>query len=522
MPAAKVNFNEINLTQTVPTVTQGVNFVLGRSIRGPFADPDEIFNSWPSFVNRYGGLMGDSDAPLLVKRLLEKGGSVRFCRVGHYNAPDAVTDPGALTAVKATALEFSNAALDPLFKFAPKYAGADFNNISVEITAGSNGQTGYFNVEIKHSVDVEINEKYTNLKIEGKPTLTEANFLLPIVELSQLVEVEYLDLSYIADETITPDFVTKTFTGGDDGGTVVASDYIGDSAKRTGFYSFDPYQDAMNLAVLDNEDDTVHSAGSAYAANRKDMVYFIHLSNSLMGKADILTKRDTLAINTKYTAIYAGGLKVRDPFSGQIKEISGLADILALANKAANQFGPWYSFAGNTRGLINDALGVVNNFGSPAKFKDLDDLANKRINMIINRDNSLKLWGNFSAQFKEDQERYLNVVRLVIYIKTSIRPTLEDFLEEPNDIPTWRRLYYTVKPFFDNLVDSRALYSYTWLGDQDAPNMDNLKINKAADVSQGKYKVNLQLKAIPSIQEINMNLILTPAGVDFETVEGLI
>ena len=97
--AAKVNFTVTNLTQTVGTPLQGISFVQGRSIRGPFSSPDEVINSWPQFVAKFGGLSSVSDAPLICKRLLEKGGSIRFSRVGHYTN---LSDRGSLDAIKAS------------------------------------------------------------------------------------------------------------------------------------------------------------------------------------------------------------------------------------------------------------------------------------------------------------------------------------------------------------------------------------------------------------------------------------
>lgn len=96
--AAKVNFNVHNLTDTVVSTVEGINFVQGRSIRGPWGDPKDIITSWPAFVRIYGGLHPNLEAPSIVKRLLEKGGSVRFSRVGHY---EDITDRESLTASKA-------------------------------------------------------------------------------------------------------------------------------------------------------------------------------------------------------------------------------------------------------------------------------------------------------------------------------------------------------------------------------------------------------------------------------------
>lgn len=524
MPAAKINFDTKNLTQTVVSNVAGVNFVEGRSIRGPINDPSILINSWPSFVRLYGGLTSDSDAPMLCKRILENGGSIRFNRVAHYTD---ITDPETLSAITAGAIDISDAPEgggvdEPLFRLTPKYPGLDYNNVSVTVATGSNNQPGYFDLIITHATDPTLKEEYRNLLIEGKPTIGNSNYLKPIVEGSRLVDVEYLDLSGLADSEFVPIEGTTQFAGGTDGEPVVAIDYIGDSSSRTGFYAFDEYDDAMQMGVLDFEDDTIDIAGAAYVGNRKDIIYQIHLSNNLKTSGTIVGKRESLTIDNKFVEFVAGGIKLVNPLTSKVENVSGIADLMILCNKTGQDYGPWYSHAGNTRGLVNGSLGVVNNFGTPANHKDLDNLVDAGINMFINRDNQIKLWGNRSGSYTNDQERFTSIVRLVIFIQKSLRPTLEDFLEEPNDIPTWKRMYYTVKPFMDSLVTKRALYSYQWQGDQFAKNMNELTINDANQVTDGKYKIRLVLKAIGSIQEINVDMILTPAGISFETVNELI
>jgi len=524
MPAAKVNFGTKNLTQTVPSTVKGVNFVEGRTIRGPVNDPSIIFNSWPNFVKVHGGLTNDTDTPRLVKRILENGGSIRFNRVAHYTD---ITDPETLTAIKPDAIVIEDAptglgANEPLFSLVPKYPGADYNNVKVAVENGSNNQPGFFNIIISHDTDPTLREEYRNLFINGKPTLGHSTYLKSLVEGSKLVDVIYNDLTLLTDEVAVPIEKVVNFTGGADGDPVVATDYIGDSNSRTGFYAFDDYDEAMQLGVLDFDDDTIHVAGAAYADNRKDLIYQISLSNNLSTADAIITKRELLNIDTQFVEFVAGGVKILDQLTGQILNSSGLADLMILSNKTSQNYGEYYSHAGNTRGLVNNALGVVNNFGSPATSKDLDNIIDAGINMFINRDGQIKLWGNRSASYTNDQERFTSIVRLIIFIKKSLRPTLEDFLEEPNDIPTWKRMYFTVKPFMDSLVTQRALYSYEWQGDQFAKGLDNLTINDATDVTNGKYVVRIVLKAIGSIQEINVDMVLTPGGISFEIVNELI
>ena len=514
--SAQVKFKTENLTQVVNTPVSGITFVMGRSEKGAFANPNSIINSWPQFIEEYGGLLEASVGPLLVKRMLEKGAPIRFSRIGHYTS---TLDASTLDAVLAIPSDDVVQALDILFEFVPKNKGAWANGLNIFLTVGSNGDPNYFDVAFTHDTDITVNEAYKNLIIEGKPTAGNSNYLADIVNYSKYFDVVYQDLSIIvAAGPIVPEPVAITFSTGEDGTTPDAGDYIGDSAGRTGFYAFDDYDDAMQIIVADIVDDTVNAAGSVYAAARKDIFYFYHMSNLLTDKTAIMAARTATLIDSKFTAIFAGGLTVFNPTNSQKIDIEAITDICALASNSDSEFGEWYSFGGPNRGVIDNALAVVNNYGSPAKVLDLDNLANRQINMIINRNNGIKLWGNFTAQLKTDQESQLSIARLVVFLQKSLKPLLEGFLEEPNDIPTWQRIYYTVKPFLDAMVTKRALFSYEWQGDQNASSLDNLSTNNVTDVGQGKYKIKFLIKPIASIQEIEVVITLTPTAVDFATL----
>lgn len=613
---AQVKFNVINRTQTVGTPPVGINFISGRSVRGPFASPNQVFNSWNDFVRVHGGLTTDFDAPLEIKRLLEKGGRIRFNRVGHYTDP---SDASTLDAVKASlqsivqltfdaalvtaneisldingeaistitfdtsndntldllateiasseyvssadvvevlgdatdnrviqiipaegvTLTVSNISVvsgasqangsvvsiakfvdtdgNALFTLVPKHEGADYNNFTVTIAEASNTNVNYFDLIITHSEDTSISETYQNLTITGNPTVSSSSYLKTVADGSLYFDITYEDLSALSGQRI-PLQGTIGFIGGTDGTAPTDADYIGDQAAQNGFYAFDPYEDSMQLAVMGNTADTVHIAGASYASNREDLIYYLDLPTTLSAKSAIITKRDSYNIDNKFVYIFGGGTKVIDPLTGNPKDLPGLAELLALINASDKDYGPWYSFAGKRRGLIQGIMDVVNNYGTPARFADLNNLTNKQINMIVNRNGSPQLVGNFSAQFANNQEKFISIVRLLIYLKKSLRPTLEDYLEEPNTLQTWKAIYFAVKPFLDGLVTQQALYSYEWQGDQFAPDMDSLQVNNGTDVSNGKYVVNFIIKAVPSIQEIKVNIILTPAGITFEEV----
>lgn len=615
-----VNFQVSNLVNLPSTPSQGVSFVEGITVRGPFGNPEDVINSWSSFVRIFGGLHPTSLFPLLCKRALDKGAKLRVNRVGHYTTPatpssldavlsvlaestkltfdaDFVTanvidmdvngntitsvpfntdnnttladiatqialDPSVQAALvistgtpndreilviptgatvpvtnivvtlgtsqangtTATVTGVVNADSVPLFTIETKseHAGADYNNWTLDILPPSNGGAGYFDLELRHSLEPNLNEVYQNLIITGNPSVANSNYLDDLVTGSKFHKPVYYDLSGTSGQ-VTPLTMALKFINGTDGTTPSFSDYIGDSTGKTGLFAFDKFDDAMQI-LIPEADETwtgVHAAGSAYAANRKDLVYWAHLGYNL-DKTALITARQATLINSKFTAFFSGGLKVVHPVSGLALNIPEFVDILGNAARSDQNFGEWYSFAGLNRGQINNVNGVVRNYGSPAAFDDLNDIQNAQINMAVVRNNAAYLWGLFSAQLENNPEKFLSIVRLIIFIQKSLRPMLEQYLEDPNDIPTWKRIFYNVKPFLDGLVTGRALSEYLWDGDQDVTEIANVQVNNPTDVQNGIYKVNFMIKPIVPLQEIKINIVITTAGVSFETATQLL
>lgn len=403
-----------------------------------------------------------------------------------------------------------------LFEPTLKYEGEDYDNVYLQITDADNGQAGYFNMYIRHALEPSLNEKYANLKIPlVPPSAINSTYLDTAKQASQLMDFTYYDLSALSGQ-LRPINGTYFFGGGFNGGAVVDTDYIGNSAGKTGFYAFDDYNDAFQIAAPEMSDNTIHVAGAAYAEMRKDLQYLAHLSNSLTTQTALVAARAATNIDSYYTSFSGGGLKITDPVSGAVKEISEIGDLLGIAAYVDSTIGQWASQAGRTKSKIFNALGVVNNFGSPAKFADLNILSNRQINMVIQRDNIIFVEGNLSAALATSPLSYNSAVRLLMFIQKSIRPTLERYIEEPCDIPTWKALYREVEPFFLDLIKERAIFSYRWKGDQDISKIEDVVVNQLADVQNGLYKVKLFLKITPYMREIEVELVVTPLGVSFD------
>jgi hypothetical protein len=404
---------------------------------------------------------------------------------------------------------------DELFRLKPKHRGADYNNLGIFITPALSGQAGAFDIQVVHFVD-GTTETFRNLRIPGKPTVNESTYLDTIKKNSYLLDVEYLDLSAATNNTLIPLETILRFKSGTNGSALVANDYIGSSTSKLGAYAFDAFDDIRYLSAPNVSDPVIALGLDTYAQSRKDLENHVHLSNNSTTEDALITERDNTAINSSYTRFFAGGIQIVDEITGETRVISEMGDVAGVIADSAEKFGSWYSAAGKRRGIITNALGVGTNFGAKNNIANLNRLANRQINTVIVRDNQILLWGNFTAFQDNNALQYANVRSLLIEMRKSLTTLLDEYLEEPNDLPTWLALYRDVKPYLDNLVSQRAIHSYAWNGDQFAASMNDLKVNDFQDVQAGKYRVQCFIKEINSLQDLLVEITLDNSNVSFE------
>jgi len=505
---ANVSINVINKAQSVATPSLGVIFVAGETDYGIPNNPVDVISSVTQFEKLYGSLSQHSDFPLLCELALNAGAKLRVCKIVGTGATPAThgieNDTGELLATLTT-----------------KGKGTIYNTMDLVIMKATNLDPNCFNLILTIVLpsplgDITIQEVYENLEAPSSdaPPYT---WLKPLVDGSKLVTVTYADLTSVTGSFI-PFQIAVKFSGGTDDFALSAADYTGSPTLRTGFHSFDPYEEAFVIsapAVTEEDLTGIYTAGKAYAALRKDLVYFYAFANSLNTATDIVTHLQSLTAS-KYAGAFGGGVKVVDALEGGIKETLSTGELLGVLATSHTLNGPWISPTSYVNGVFNQALGVVNNFGSPASLADLNLIANAGGNMVVNKSGTIMQWDFYTMDTAESPEKFLTIMFLEIYLRKSLKPILERFLGRPNTFGTWEEIYYTVLPFLINLVDQEALFEFKWDGDQFAKSLDDLQINDPDDVGLGKYKIQLQIKTIAPMVEITLDIILTKNSVEFE------
>ncbi len=265
----------------------------------------------------------------------------------------------------------------------------------------------------------------------------------------------------------------------------------------------------------------VHKYIANMANEYEEFQYFVEIpvtENTTKENLISLTKTYQGVIGkSKWVCYFSGGIKYYSD-NGNLVNSPVLGTVIGLADTCASTYGPYRSFAGLNRGVIPDGNGpVVANYGTPSRYDELNELAENCLNMIVLKSTRMSglatvLWHSFTSQVRQDSFRYIHAIRLALYIKKQIRPILESYIEEPNMWTSWKRIYLESKSIMDGLVTDDAITEYTWEGDQDATSWDELKVNNEADARNGKYKLNIKVKDVATMQDIQVNLVYEQAS----------
>lgn len=574
MPTSpKVDFTVINNNVASITPNNGIGFVLARTTKGPFFDASKIIKSPAQFVEVFGSEVVPDGSVSNISRALSMGGQLRICRIGHLNSGKVDAVKGTVLAGKVSGNAYVSDTGETLnleltgfdakvitiqLKLETKEYGGDIqstngkfmvvftqvgnrvisslyntnakDNLTSAFLVNTNPVLSYKNGDGTHPIFIDTAlfknfltaDPYFDVTITkvlvGPDTSQDYSTVQDVINLlndAQKVNNTTLAIKSTNTAPVTLGADKPLYylgTVGNAGTTPVATDWV------RGFEVMKDYSDfymffASHIHQHLSEAQAVHQAGYSAADLTKNATYAIEIPKVNTTKATILKAKQAIGINSEHVAYFAGGLRLYNQ-DGMLMDSDVLGTVFGLSAQAATEWGPWYSFAGQNRGIVGDGNGpVAENFGSPGRYDDLNELAAESINIFVIKEvasggKATLLWHNFTSTMLSNSERFLNVERLIYYIKKVLRPIMERYLEEPNNFETWSKMYLEVDPYFQDLQNRNGVHSYEWQGDQFATSFDDLQVNNEKDVRQGKYKANLVIKEVVALQEINIGIVL--------------
>ena len=254
----------------------------------------------------------------------------------------------------------------------------------------------------------------------------------------------------------------------------------------------------------------------AVAESRKDCVAVI--SPHRAGVVD-LTNTDTQTdnvirffspITSSSYAIFDSGYKYTyDRFNNTFRYIPCNGDIAGLMTRTNITGFPWFSPAGQQRGVLNNAIKLAYN---PSKAQR-DVLYTARVNAIVNQPGTgVLLFGDKTALSYPSAFDRINVRRLFLTVEQALERCAQAQLFELNDQTTRSNFVNIVEPYLRDVQAKRGIYDFIVICDES---------NNTPDViDNNEFRADIFLKPTKSINYITLTFVATRTGVSFEEVAG--
>jgi hypothetical protein len=175
---------------------------------------------------------------------------------------------------------------------------------------------------------------------------------------------------------------------------------------------------------------------------------------------------------------------------------------------------PWYTPAGYTRGLVNNASSVGYIDKTTGLFKAVllnqgqrDVLYQNNINAIAYMPNrGLVIMGDKTLSPLANAENRINVARLVNYLRYNLNNIAQPFIFEPNVQHTQDSAKTVMERFLSNLVTLNAIYDFIVVCDSSNNTPDRIDNNE--------LWIDIAIQPVKTIDFIYIPLRLEPTGTD--------
>ena len=322
---------------------------------------------------------------------------------------------------------------------------------------------------------------------------------------------------------------TYTFLGGNDYQSSGGDGYKAELSSLITAYGLFSNKDEVEVDFMIMGPGCATEAQSQAKANyiislveaRKDCMATIgaHRTNLVAAAGGGILTAETQTLNlvnyfgplasSSYATFDSGYKYTFDRFNNKFVYIPTNADVAGMmARTGLNSF-PWFSPAGQQRGVLNNAVKLAYN---PSK-SQRDRLYPKRINSFITSPGAgTFLFGDKTALGYQSAFDRINVRRLFLTIEQSLERAAQAQLFELNDDLTRANFRNIVDPYLRDVQAKRGLIDYLVICDES---------NNTPDViDNNEFRADIFLKPAKSINFITLTFVATRTGVSFSEVAG--
>ncbi|NBV28616.1 hypothetical protein EBS02_06325 [bacterium] len=278
----------------------------------------------------------------------------------------------------------------------------------------------------------------------------------------------------------------------------------------------------INGPGLDTKEDSQAKANYliSIAETRQDSIAVISPYRSAVVASNLNnTSGDTQTTNvvqffqdvksSSYTVFDSGYKYMYDRFNNAFRYIPCNADVAGLMVRTdLNQY-PWFSPAGQQRGVFNNATKLAYN---PNKAQR-DALYIARVNPVILQPGiGVLLFGDKTGLSYNSAFDRINVRRLFLTLEKSLENAAKAQLFEFNDEVTRANFVNIVEPFLRDVQAKRGIYDFLVICDT---------TNNTPDViDNNEFRADIYIKPAKSINFVSLTFVATRTGVSFSEVAG--
>jgi len=252
------------------------------------------------------------------------------------------------------------------------------------------------------------------------------------------------------------------------------------------------------------------------AGQRKDSMACIgpHRAD-IVGLSDSTTQTTNLInffspLSSSSFATFDSGYAYKyDRFNNEFRYVPTNGDIAGLMVRTNIISYPWFSPAGQQRGILNNVVKLAYN---PDK-AERDQLYPLRVNSVITKPGvGTLLFGDKTALTNASAFDRINVRRLFLTVEQALQSAAESQLFELNDELTRANFRNIVEPFLRDVEAKRGISGFLVVCDTS---------NNTPDViDNNEFRADIFLKPARSINFITLTFVATRTGVSFEEVAG--
>jgi len=234
----------------------------------------------------------------------------------------------------------------------------------------------------------------------------------------------------------------------------------------------------------------------------------VDLTNTTTQTNNIINFFSSLS-SSSYAVFDSGYKYTYDRFNNLFRYIPCNADIAGLMMRTNIVAYPWFSPAGQQRGILNNAIKLAYN---PSK-SQRDQLYTARVNSIVTQPGvGTLLFGDKTGLAYASAFDRINVRRLFLTIEQALERAAQAQLFELNDQITRANFVNIIEPYLRDIQAKRGLYDFLVICDE---------TNNTPDViDNNEFRADIFLKPTKSINYVTLTFVATRTGVSFEEVAG--